>query len=384
MIFDSSYTGVVEPSKYEVGLEGALMHVYETQLNYNAMMKAVGISELKYYQETGGDLFVNEAGAFSGFLEKAKALFKKIIEKIKAIFARFAMMMRKYTMDDKAFVKKYRSDIMAKSTRVRDFEYEGWRFEKLDAYVKYLGDNASNFKEVVGALNTIGTDTYSLHADDDAINLKSDSERTLSAEGRNNEKFTAKYFNDVDDVDKYIEKKRGFIADDSGKFYDASDFRDAVKEKCYGYSKESFKPEMAKELRYIEETKETVRTAEKTKKDIVDNLGKVVQALEKVITAANKSDTKYYNGTPNASDVDSIKSAITKAASQAIDIAKAESDAVTIAYGIAVGALKDRNRQAKSICVKLMGAKNESAVYGRGYNESYSYSDDIFSGVTIR
>ena len=42
------------------------MHVYENECNYNAIMKAAGISELKYYKETGGDLFVQEAGAAGG------------------------------------------------------------------------------------------------------------------------------------------------------------------------------------------------------------------------------------------------------------------------------------------------------------------------------
>ena len=58
MIFntDNYYDGPVAPSPYPVGIEGALMHVYENECNYNALMKAVGISELKYYQETGKNL----------------------------------------------------------------------------------------------------------------------------------------------------------------------------------------------------------------------------------------------------------------------------------------------------------------------------------------
>ena len=52
------------------------MHVYENECNYNAIVKSVGISELKYYQETGKDLFVNEAGAFKKFGSKVTAFFK--------------------------------------------------------------------------------------------------------------------------------------------------------------------------------------------------------------------------------------------------------------------------------------------------------------------
>ena len=96
MIFDTNMSSgstisleSVQESPYELGMGGALMHVYENQLNWNAIMKSVGISEMKYYQNTGRDLFVNEAGAVAGFIEKVKAFFKKVIEKIKQIFKAF-------------------------------------------------------------------------------------------------------------------------------------------------------------------------------------------------------------------------------------------------------------------------------------------------------
>ena len=83
-----SYDAVQE-SPYELGIGGALMHVYENECNYNALMKAAALSEMKYYNQTGGDLFVQEAGAFAGFIQKAKEFFKKVIEKIKSIAKKF-------------------------------------------------------------------------------------------------------------------------------------------------------------------------------------------------------------------------------------------------------------------------------------------------------
>ena len=62
MIFDSNMVmesatnlDAVQESPYPLGIEGGLMHVYENECNFNAIMKAAGISELKYYKETGGD-----------------------------------------------------------------------------------------------------------------------------------------------------------------------------------------------------------------------------------------------------------------------------------------------------------------------------------------
>ena len=53
----------------------------------------------------------------------------------------------------------------------------------------------------------------------------------------------------------------------------------------------------------------------------------------------------------------------------------------TIAYGIEVQALKDRARQNKAICVKLVGRKVKDESYSYGYG---SYDDSIFSDVVIR
>ena len=47
-------------------------------------MKAAGIAELAYFKENGGDLFVQEAGAASGLIDRFIAFFKKVWEKIKA------------------------------------------------------------------------------------------------------------------------------------------------------------------------------------------------------------------------------------------------------------------------------------------------------------
>ena len=98
MIFDSNMSAAsatnwdaVQESPYALGIEGGLMHVYENECNYNAIMKAAGISELKYYKENGGDLFVQEAGAAGGLIQKFIAFFKKVIEKIKQIFKKFVM-----------------------------------------------------------------------------------------------------------------------------------------------------------------------------------------------------------------------------------------------------------------------------------------------------
>ena len=88
MFLNESYNSIenfdhVHESPYELGVEGALMHVYENECNYNAIMKSVGIAEFKYYNETGRtDLFVHEAGATGGLLSKIISFFKAINDTI--------------------------------------------------------------------------------------------------------------------------------------------------------------------------------------------------------------------------------------------------------------------------------------------------------------
>ena len=114
MLFDSTLNescvatdwDAIQESKYDLGIEGAYMHMYENQCNFNAMMKAVGLSELAYYRENEQSLFVNEAGAVGGFIGKAKEFFKKVLEKIKRIIKKLLMIIQSYTSDDKKFIKK--------------------------------------------------------------------------------------------------------------------------------------------------------------------------------------------------------------------------------------------------------------------------------------
>ena len=132
MIFDTVTSSsainwdAVQESAYPLGLEGGLMHVYENECNYNAIMKAAGLSELKYYKENGGDLFVQEAGAAGSLIDRFIAFFKKVIEKIKQIFKKFVMVISSYVSKDKDFVKKYKPMVFK---NFKEFKFTGWDFE---------------------------------------------------------------------------------------------------------------------------------------------------------------------------------------------------------------------------------------------------------------
>ena len=333
MIFnDMNNVGVshesVQESPYELGIGGALMHVYENECNYNALMKAAALSEMKYYNQTGGDLFVQEAGAFSGFLQKAKDFFKKVIEKIKSIAKKFVAKINQFTMKDKDFVKKYQTELVRRN--LTDFEFNGYKFPL-----------AKGNTSTTGAVSDVKADGSD---DQDALN----------------------------DI---IEKNRGNIV--GGSAMTESEFRDELKDKLYG-DKEDIKVQIRSELGIISDTAKLVKEAEKEEKDIIKGIDDIIKILDNAIKTIDKginSDIK--SGNYDQKFVDDKNNAI-KYINNKITVYKALSNDLTVYYGAYVKALTDRNRQAKAICVKALSykANNESASVSEG-------SYDIFSGVEI-
>lgn len=366
MIFntDNYYDGPVAPSPYPVGLEGALMHVYENECNYNALMKAVGISELKYYQETGKNLFVHEAGAFSAFLDKAKAFFKKVIEKIKQIFHKFAAVMNQYTMSDKKFVKTYSKEINRKD--ISDFTFSGYTFEGLDTAINANIDTENKYK----LDNFDDARKSSLHTSDD-------------------------FQKDSDGNNDFIEEKRGgWLKNITGKDHgslDESEFRDELKDFLYGNGGE--KEELddknidkRKILQWIEGTDKAIKDAERKQRDCTRAIDKYIKKVEEFEKIINKKDVTKADAFDNSNSTTKItpekQDLYQKGINNYIAQMKAESNDIVIFFGMLTGAIKDRNRQSKAICVKIIGYnKKESANYGY-YGESSV--DDLFAGVTIR
>lgn len=342
----------VAPSPYEVGLEGALMHVYENECNYNALMEAAGLSELKYFQETGNDLFLNEAGAFSGFLEKAKEFFKKVIEKIKAMFKKFFMAIGQFVMSDKSFVKKYEKDLLRVDTT--DLEFNGYKFkDDMDVNVKPVEDIANcieSFKDENSAVQI-------------AHNTKTMLDGVTDIE-------------DNDQINDYLEKQRGTMA--GGSPMTEAEFREEIKEKIYGDSKETLENiSLREQMSIIRESSKTIKAAEKDNKKITDAIDKLIKALDRKIKEFGKVTDEEKPDTRVAKERSNQKTYAITALNALIRVAKSGSNDATIAYGILLQGLKDRNRQAKAICVKAINYKPK--------NESASYSEGgLFADVVIR
>ena len=105
--FDNLMNDPVEPSsEYLEFDEAALVAVAESEENYNAIIRSIGITEATYFAQTGREMVYTES-VLGSIFTKIKEFLKKVWEKIKALFKRFLMMFDKFSKDDKSFLKKY-------------------------------------------------------------------------------------------------------------------------------------------------------------------------------------------------------------------------------------------------------------------------------------
>lgn len=339
MIFDTVSTAstnwnAVQESAYPLGLEGGLMHVYENECNFNAIMKSAGIAELKYYKECGGDLFLQEAGATSGLLDKFIAFFKSVITKIQQMFKKFMMKISSYVSSDKKFVDKYKKEVFK---NFKTFKFTGWNFD-IDEMSTPLEKVAPNSAESIAKT----------HSD----NIMSD-----------------------DEIEKRLNKFRSELA---GTDVDGDEeFKKEYKKSLYGDEKEEIEISAsycAKCFDIISNTEKNIKVAKKSQdnatktiNDLIKNLERAKELVAKSMPGDNNVDTDHKNN-----QIASI--------TKHVELEKGRSNILTTSFSMLIGALKDRNRQCKAICVKALNSGSrksteESAMYGE--------FGDIFAGVEI-
>lgn len=339
-------------SPYDLTFEDALMHVYENECNYNELMKAVGISELRYYNDTGKELFVEEANAFEKFINAAKGFFNKIIEGIKSIFNKFMAFIRSKLSDDKKFLAKYESTLKAKTAADLKngnevLKIKGYPFTKLGNWTPksvltggQLNASDANFSNV----DTTGTAKLSRVRNDSDADNAMDVQRGNIAEGLTD-----------DNIDKLTK----------------AEFAKTLKENLIGTEKQ----EIAITPTVISDALDAIKTA---KKDIAEAKSKqtYICGIIKVYQKALESLKKKVNAGDSATKSDDLK-----AVNHTIAKMKSASNDYTMAYGRIIEALKVRNRQSKAICVKALNAKAKEAEPTA--NSETAIINNLFADVII-
>lgn len=323
---------ITESSPYELGIEGALMHVYENECNYNNLMRAIGISELRYYQDTGKSLFVHEAGAFDKAITKVKQIFESIIAAIVKIFNKFKDTMVRFFASDKQFVDKYKKVLEEKD--LSGFEFKGHNFNGL---AKALTTNVSqdNYTSAIDIHGSVKPDDIA--ADIDNVG-KEEQVRALTLKLFTNSKI--------------------------GNSVDTAKFIQELKDNIIGNDNEVVNYSISDALAYISSTKKDIKDADDTKKRMCKVISDYIKALDKYKKDIDKEDNDKDTKIKNINGI--------------IDLQKSISHDLVKVYGIIVGALKQRNRQSKAMCVKALSYKKENTKSGIG--ESVY---DLFSNVVI-
>lgn len=347
--------------------DGAMgMIIAETEANYTAMMKTIGICELAAIEQEGEAIY--EASDVSGFFGKIKEFFKNILEKIKRLFKNFLVKFDSWTKSNKDFVTKYKKQLIAAKTK--DLKFEGFVYK-----IEGGGDVASapaEFKDdqVASALSAVNS------ANSTAINAilaEADADKMVSAvkglDGIKDGSSDDEYNSFVSALDKIDEN------------YD--DIMEALRGNMFAKSKgkltsEEYTQELFKYYRNGEETKSELEDSDinitnlmsillnynTVKKTVTDAYNKIDKGIGKFTKSLDRAENNLLKEIPGQKD-DTTKTyspkKATNAAVRAISVmnkvVKDHQQLWTQMSNAHLRAIKDQASQAKAICTKLLTRK---------------------------
>ena len=121
---------LINTNLYNESTDNVFSYINQINNNYNAIIEAARISELRYYQDTGNSLFITESGIFTKLLDTIIKFFKSIIEKLKSLFNKSSSETKK----KEKTIEKQKKEIEEKTKNEDDwidFEFDMWPFKNL-------------------------------------------------------------------------------------------------------------------------------------------------------------------------------------------------------------------------------------------------------------
>lgn len=305
-------------------INDALRVVAEGEHNWNIIMKQVAFEELAYMEQTGQEMIYNE-GVGGNFFNNAKEWFINLGRKVKGLFEKFLAWINSHTKDDIEFIKKYQSAIITGASNIpSSFSYKGYKYvsghlDKLPNYLMATATSVNNIPCNASAVKSAASQNYSVTKD------------------------RVKQINDkkIDILDEL----RGTVIGKSASI-SSSEFSKELFEYFHGdKSKISLEKQDINASQLISEISNTKRL----KSDAENSLREVTNSINKSISEINDmSKSISTKDETNAGAILTLSNSI-------IYILKEVNNINFITKGHYLAALRDRNRQAKSICVKLIG-----------------------------
>lgn len=263
----------------------------------------------------GDDNIITES--FSGFFDKIKDIIKKFIEWIKKIFKEFVLKMNALFSNEKYIKKNHK--LLNKFESQDEFEYNGYTFTNIDNVSVPASKALSAFENTSGA-GYLSTDNWyendSLAIDNDSLkDARKDQTTKL------NTSLDKKLDELNDGLEDFYETFRGTVINKSEK-YDSSEYSEVL---FMFFRDEDDSPSditidssyVLEAYRRFDKYKETIKSIEKTQKEIIKDYEALEKHLDKLIKM-NKADNKL-----------SIDSTVNTYASGEIDILTSSSKSGT-------------------------------------------------------
>lgn len=347
--------------------EESMKIAYESTVNHNTMLQALGIEETTYYYDTGEEPIYESVGEF---FSKVKEFFVKLWQKIKGLFTKFFALINSFVKSDKDFINKYRKQLSTVDTS--KMKYKGYEFT-IDTVNIQTAKN--NMLKKINDNFSVGTTTEP--ADYNAF--ASEVKKYLDSHPGDGLKDLSSKFMEQD-TDNLYDSLRGTAIGDTSS-YTVSEFSKELFAKLR--NKESLKQEfdginLSEYITYLDGSAKQVKNA----KDAYNDNKKIFESLIRwadkmtndIRTAASKKSKddisddnfkQYANGPENKIGAYTIN--IINKYNSAI---KTASNILATINGAILTAYKDKSRQAKGICVKALTFKPKNESFDYDYEEN--------------
>ena len=330
--------------------EMALDNILAMEENYNYVMKSIALHELGSL-ENSKSLAVYTEASIDGFVMAVKKFLLRIWDAISGMFKSFVEFMDRYTKTDKEFVNKYKSKVMAKTLDDK-FSFNGYKFTIVETEIKNAIEEASKEPDKFQNRNDVGSGN----------------------KGYNINKYQS-------DLSEHIEELSGKVL---AKFVSG-------KGKAGKYDLGDFTKELHQVLRSGMETKEALDSKDidvnnmlvelETSKDAKKKANEFLKAGKKSIDEGVKEIERKSNELSRNFDHKTAGKLISgdklgEGNTQRTNLQKHSHQMREISYylnhmkqsraivlqieGAVLNALKERSRQYKACCIKIVNYKGEN------------------------
>lgn len=328
----------------------------EAAEDWNSYMKAIALTELTYVMEHG-EAYIYESVDIKAMAEKVKEWFKKLWAKIQGIAKSAMAKLNQFVMSDEKFISKYQTAIEEGERKAPDgFSIKGYNFK-----------NFVDAKEVMK--NKLGKmEDFSKSADDYVNTYKTDQ---LNGIGDTPMKDNKKK------MDKQVGLHRAELVGMSREISD-SEFSKELKKFFYGSLDKTYikKPSATDTIKIIKDAKENadlVKEAQDEMKEALDEAIDLVNEAEQKCKDAMELDA--HKDDPDARHELSNKASQFSHYSSYLKTVQTINAKWISAY---LGAIKDRNRQAKAVATKYVQFYN-----GVGGKKEVQHNSTYMSGSLL-